>query len=670
MSQFGHIFLFLAFSCALYAVIASASGFRRANQALVASGEQAAIAVALFLSLAMISLWQALLAHDFRYEYVASYTNRALPAFYAFTALWAGQKGSLLLWGWMLSMFCLVVILAYRRKPMAQLPLVTAAIMAVDLFFISLNVFVADPFARLPAAPADGHGLNPLLQHWAMVLHPPLLYVGYVGFTVPFAFAIAALIGSQTGSGWLETVRRWTLVPWFFLGIGMLLGGKWAYMELGWGGYWAWDPVENSALMPWLSGTAFLHSVMIQEKKNMLRIWNMVLVMCTFILCLFGTFITRSGVISSVHSFTQSGIGPMFFVFLVVATVFCIVLLVMKRHVLKAQARIEAVVSRESAFLINNVVFLGACFAVFWGTIFPIISEAVRGVKITVGPPFFDAVNVPIALFLLFLTGVGPLVAWRKSSLSGLRKAFAIPVIGTGIALVIFLAVGIRHFYGLISFSLGVFVTLTIVAEFHRGTRARQHSHGEMYLVALWRLLMKNKRRYGGYVVHFGMVLIFMGITGSAFNKEAEGRLRKGQAFSLGSYEMVYHDHRHLRDANKTVDEATMVVKRKGRILETIYPQKHFYLVQQQPTTEVALFSNWREDLYVVLGELNQASGEAVFKAYLNPLVQWIWIGGMVLTVGTWITLLPDGRGRKGEPSALQERGARPAARGAEVPAG
>jgi cytochrome c-type biogenesis protein CcmF len=336
----------------------------------------------------------------------------------------------------------------------------------------------------------------------------------------------------------------------------------------------------------------------------------------------------------------------MFLIFVGLSATFSFSLLGNKVDLLRTPARIEAVVSRESTFLLNNVVFLGACFAVFWGTMFPIISEAVRGVKITVGPPFFDAVNVPIALFLLFLTGVGPLVAWRKSSLSSLKKIFAIPVIGMAIALALFLAFGVRHLYALISFSLGVFVTLTIVSEFHRGALARQHSNNEAYPIAWWHLLLKNKRRYGGYIVHFGMVMIFMGITGSAFNKEAEGRLKKGESFKLRNYEMVYEDFRHLEDANKQVEQATMVVKRDGEMVETIYPQKHFYKVQQQPTTEVALFSNWREDLYVVLGEVNQAAGEAIFKAYLNPLVQWIWIGGLILTLGTWVTLLPDPRQR------------------------
>jgi cytochrome c-type biogenesis protein CcmF len=440
------------------------------------------------------------------------------------------MKGSLLFWALLLCFFSTFCILIYRHKQSLLMPYVTTVNMAVTLFFIAMITFVTPLFEMLPAAPADGRGLNPLLQHWAMAIHPPILYLGYVGFTIPFAFAIAAMLSGQVGNEWLTITRRWTIVPWFFLGIGMMLGGKWAYMELGWGGYWAWDPVENAALMPWLTGTAFLHSVMIQEKKNMLRVWNMMLILLTFTLCIFGTFLTRSGVISSVHSFTQSSLGPLFLLFTGVIATFSFTLLARRKHILKSDTRMDSVVSRESAFLLNNVVFLGACFAVFWGTVFPVVSEAVRGIKITVGAPWFNAVNVPIALLLLFLTGVGPLVAWRKSSAAHLKKMFAWPLLASVITFVFLFALGIRHFYALMSFALCVFVTVTIVTEFHRGAVARGHSSGENYLAALWHLLLKNRRRYGGYVVHFGMVLVFMGVTGMAFTTEIEGQLAPGES--------------------------------------------------------------------------------------------------------------------------------------------
>jgi cytochrome c-type biogenesis protein CcmF len=653
MTQFGHIFILIALGCAVYAIIATVLGARRKQQDIVDTGHNAAIGVTVFLTLAAIALCQALLADNFRVEYVASYSNRALPIFYKVTSLWAGMKGSLLFWVWILSLFSLVCIASYRRQARftAVMPYVTAVMMAVATFFIAMIVFVTNPFEMLPQAPPDGRGLNPLLQHWAMVIHPPILYLGYVGFTVPFAFAIAALLSGQLGNEWLQITRRWTIIPWFFLGIGMLLGGKWAYMELGWGGYWAWDPVENAAMMPWLIGTAFVHSVMIQEKKNMLRVWNMVLIILTFTMCIFGTFLTRSGVISSVHSFTQSSLGPLFLAFVGVIATFSFTLLGRRVHLLKSPVRMESVVSRESAFLLNNVVFLGACFAVFWGTLFPVISEAVRGVKITVGPPWFDAVLVPMSLLLLLLTGIGPLVAWRKSSFQHLRKMFAIPALSAFVSAIVFFLLGVRHFYALLSFTLCVFVTATIVVEFHRGAVARGHTNNESYPVALWRLLMKNRRRYGGYIVHFGMVLLFFGVTGKAFTTEVERQLQPNESLSLRNYELEYKGTRQFQDSNKMVIESTMIVKRDGKVLETIYPQKHFYIVQQQPTTEVALFSNLREDLYVVLGEHQADTNAATFHVYLNPLVSWVWIGGMVLTIGTLITLLPDRREGIASPS-------------------
>ncbi|MDZ7343697.1 MAG: heme lyase CcmF/NrfE family subunit [candidate division KSB1 bacterium] len=654
MTQFGHLFILIALGCAVYSIIAAVLGARRKQQDLIDTGHNAALAVTAFLTLASIALWQALLTDNFRVEYVASYSNRALPIFYKVTSLWAGMKGSLLFWAWILSLFSLVCITSYRHQTRFTMlmPYVTAVMMAVAAFFIAMIVFVTNPFEMLPQAPADGRGLNPLLQHWAMVIHPPVLYLGYVGFTVPFAFAIAALLSGQLGNEWLQVTRRWTIIPWFFLGIGMMLGGKWAYMELGWGGYWAWDPVENAAMMPWLVGTAFVHSVMIQEKKNMLRVWNMVLIILTFTLCIFGTFLTRSGVISSVHSFTQSSLGPLFLAFVGVIATFSFTLLGRRIHLLKSPVRMESVVSRESAFLLNNVVFLGACFAVFWGTLFPVISEAVRGVKITVGPPWFDAVLVPISLLLLLLTGIGPLVAWRKSSFEHLRKMFAIPALSAAVSALVFLLFGVRHFYALLSFSLCVFVTATIIVEFHRGAVARGHTNNEPYLVAWWRLLMKNRRRYGGYIVHFGMVLIFFGVTGKAFTTEVERQLQPDESLTLRNYELEYKGTRRFQDPNKMVIESTMIVKRDGKVLETIYPQKHFYIVQQQPTTEVALFSNLREDLYVVLGEHQADTNAATFHVYLNPLVSWVWIGGMVLTIGTLITLWPDRRERMAGPSA------------------
>lgn len=661
MPDLGHLVLVLALACAGYAIVVSILGARRKEEAIIRSSEHAVYAVVFLITLAAVVLWRQILTHDFHNEYVASYTNRAMPGFYLFSALWGGQKGSLLFWGWVLAIYGALTVYLNRHKNRELMPYVVATLMVGSAFFLLLNVFVSQPFEKLwavgdrviaaltrplggvPFVPRDGRGLNPLLQHPAMAIHPPVLYLGFVGFSVAFAFAIAALITGRLDNQWLKTIRRWTLVPWFFLGMGMLLGGKWAYMELGWGGYWAWDPVENAALMPWLVATAFIHSVMIQEKKNMLRVWNMALILLTYFLCIFGTFLTRSGVVSSVHSFARSDIGVWFTTYLVVLLVVPGFLLIKRLPQLKNASHFDSVVSRESSFLVNNLVFLGALFAVLWGTLFPIITEAVRGVKVTVAEPFFNKVTIPIGLFLLFLTGVGPLLAWRKTSPNLLKKMFLKPFLTAFLGLAVLLAAGIRHTYALLSLTLAMFVTATIVAEFHRGARARMRTKEESYHQALWRLLFRNKRRYGGYVVHFGIVVMFVGFTGKAFDAEKEQHLRLGESMHVRNYTLKYVDFRTLQDPNKIVWQAEMQVYEDGDLVKTIYPNKHYYLVQQQPTTEVVLRSTLKEDLYVVLAQPNE-DRSAVFKAYINPLVNLVWLSGLIVTLGTVIILLPDRR--------------------------
>ncbi len=672
MIDIGHLILVLALACSAYAIFASVWGARSNRDDLVRSGQNALYMVAFLLTLSVLVLWRQILAHDFHNEYVANYSNRAMPTFYVFSALWGGQKGSLLFWGWLLALYAALAVYLNRDKSRDLMPYVTATLMLGTMFFILLNLFVSPPFEKLwaladgrvisavlqpagstPFAPPDGRGLNPLLQHPAMAIHPPVLYLGFVGFSVPFAFAIASLLRGRLDSQWLHTIRRWTLVPWFFLGIGMLLGGKWAYMELGWGGYWAWDPVENAALMPWLVGTAFIHSMMIQEKKNMLRVWNMVLILLTYTLCIFGTFITRSGVVSSVHSFARSDIGPWFVGYLTLLIGGSAALLIYRLPQLRTKHQFDSVVSRESAFLINNLVFLGALFAVFWGTIFPMVTEAIRGVKVTVAEPFFNKVTIPIGLFLLFLTGAGPLLAWKKTSAKLLKKIFLKPTVVALAGLVIMLLAGIRHFYALVSFTLAIFVTATIVAEFHKGARSRMRASSENYLQALYRLLLKNKRRYGGYVVHFGIVVMFVGFTGKAFDAEKEAHLQPGESMQIRDYKLVYHDYKTMQDPNKIVWQADMDVYKNGNHVKTIYPNKHFYRVQEQPTTEVVLRSTLLEDLYVVLAQPNEDKS-AIFKVYINPLVNLVWLAGFIVTIGTFIILLPDAD-RK-EPSKSSKR--------------
>src|SRR5687768_13250313 len=458
------------------------------------------------LLVAALCLWKGLFAHDFNIEYVAQYTSRNLPTSYVFAAFWAGQKGSLLFWAGILSLFGAAAQGLTSRRHAALLPYVAAVTNLVVAFFVITMLFAANPFERLLFTPEDGRGLNPQLQNPGMTIHPPMLYLGYISITIPFAFAVAALLSKRLDTGWIHAMRKWTILSWLFLSAGITLGMWWAYVELGWGGYWSWDPVENASLLPWLTMTAFLHSVMIQEKRGMLKRWNVGLVVASFLLSIFGTFITRSGVIASVHSFTQSGVGYYFLGFLLLAGILSFALLYVRWPLLEPEARLESMASREAAFLFNNLAFVGIAFSVLWGTLFPIISEAVRGTKITVGPPFFNRVNVPLGLFLVTLTGIGPLIAWRKASVQNLQRQFILPVVTGLVTGAILVALGIRDTYALIAWALAGFVVGTVGQEFFRGVRARHRMHGEPVVVALGRLIGRNRRRYGGYIVHIGII--------------------------------------------------------------------------------------------------------------------------------------------------------------------
>ncbi len=643
MSDLGFYSLIMALVLALYAGSASVAGHRMGLAGLVQSGRRSAYVVAALLTLAMALLFYSFATHDFSIRYVADHSNRALAWNYSIAALWAGQDGSLLLWVWILSLYTAVVAWQNRSRNRALAPYVIAVMCASILFFLFLLLFVANPFEKLPSfnVPADGRGLNPLLQHPAMLIHPPCLYTGYVGLAVPFAFAMAALITGRLDDAWIRSTRRWMLFPWFFLGIGILLGGRWAYVELGWGGYWAWDPVENASLMPWLAATAYLHSVMIQEKRSMMKFWNHFLVALTFLLSLFGTFITRSGMIQSVHSFTQSGIGPWFLYYICAVTAFVAALFWIRRGALRSESSLDSYVSRESAFLLNNLMLLGACFAVLWGTIFPMISEALRGVKITVGPPWFNQVNVPIGLILLALTGIGPLIAWRRASIRNLRSMFLWPLALALAAAPCLALLGVRHGYALVSFTLSVFVIAAIGQEFWRGIAARRRQYREGAWTALRRLIDKNRRRYGGYIVHLGMVAIFVGITGTAFNADREATLAPGGSVDVGRYRFRYQGRELGRDANHEWARARFNVYRDGEYIADMVPAKNFYLASQQPTTEVAIRTSLREDLYIAIAAVNQ-DGSVTFKVFLNPLVQWIWIGGTIFALGTLIIMWPD----------------------------
>ena len=647
MTQLGHIALIAAFGTAGYCVAAALIGARRQQPGLLQSARNALFATTGLIVVSTGALVFLLLTDQFRVQYVAEHSRLEMPTIYKVSALWGGMAGSLLLWTVILCIFSAIAAWQNRYRHPALMPYVHAVCMSTVLFFVAVQLFAADPFQSLPFTPADGRGLNPLLQNPAMAIHPPNLYLGYVGFTIPFAFAIAALVTGRLDTSWLNTTRRWTILSWFFLTLGITLGAQWAYVELGWGGYWGWDPVENASLMPWLVATAYLHSVMMEEKKQMLRVWNILLIIATFALCIFGTFLTRSGVVSSVHAFTVSNLGPMFAGFLALILAISLGLVAYRLPLLRSSNQLDSVLSRESSFLFNNLVLVVACFAVLWGTVFPLLTEAVQGVKITVGPPFFERVNLPLLLMLLALTGIGPLVAWRKASISSLKRAFVAPVSAGVVTFVMLMVAGITGLGTLMSLALCAFVTGTIVQEFWRGARARAAATGESRVLALVNLTRRNKRRYGGYVIHMGVVLMAIGITGShVFQREAEGTLRPGETFDVGGYRLRYDDMDFYQAQGVEVASASLVAFRHGEAKFRLIPQKHFHPNVENPTTEVAIWSDLQRDLYLVLVGWDQQGG-ATFKGFVNPLVKWIWIGGIVMALGTAICMFPD-RGRSG----------------------
>ena len=654
MTVLGNLALWLALLVGVWGALAGFVGGRQGRSDLAHSARRAVFAMCGALLVAVFALEWALFQHDFNVEYVAAYTSRNLPIFYTWSALYAGQKGSLLFWATVLSLFGSVALVLTPRRHAELLPTVAGVVSLVASFFISVMLFGhANPFQRLPYTPLDGSGLNPQLQNPGMVFHPPMLYLGYISITIPFAFAIAALLAKRLDADWLVAIRKWTLLSWLFLSIGICLGMWWAYVELGWGGYWAWDPVENASLLPWLTMTAFLHSVMVQEKRGMLKKWNLALIIGSWLLSIFGTFITRSGVISSVHSFTQSSVGYFFLAFLVVAAAASFTLYAIRLPLLTAETRLESMVSREASFLFNNLLLIGIAFSVLWGTLFPILSELVQGTKVTVGPPFFNQVNVPLGLALLALTGIGPLIAWRRASLPNLQRQFAVPATAGGFTLLVLLVGGMRDLYALLAIALGGFVAATIVQEFARGARARHRQYGEAYPLALARLLGRNRRRYGGYIVHTGIVILFVAFAGMAFKTETEATLRPGESASLRSPYGHTYTFTHLGisqyDAlNRQITAATVEVRRNGKPIGFLTPEKRQHVdglgrPTFQPSTEPAIMSMLREDLYGVLGGTVNGTEQAVFSFTINPLVWWVWYGGMVVALGGLIVMWPGG---------------------------
>jgi cytochrome c-type biogenesis protein CcmF len=724
----GHYSLFIALLASVWSVVGSLLGATIRGRGLQRSAERALVASAVLIGVTTVCLVSGFLTNDFRLDYVYHYSSTEQPLSYKIGALWGGQAGSLLLWVLILAVMSVVMVRTNQNKNRALMPVATAIVGGTVTFFLLLLNFIEPVFAT-SAMRVDGVGLNPQLMNYWMMIHPPSLYLGYVGFAIPFAFAMAALVTRRTGDIWFRTTRRWTLFSWFFLGIGILLGSYWAYIELGWGGYWAWDPVENASLMPWLVGTAFLHSVMIQEKKGMLKVWNVLLIILTFTLSIFGTFLTRSGIISSVHAFATSDIVMPFGIFLAIIFFGSLILLIMRLDSLKSEARLESVISRESSFLFNNMILVGIALTVLLLTTFPMLSELVTGDKVTMGPPIFNMVNIPWGLALLFLTGVGPLIAWRRASRQNLRRNFIVPSLSFLWVLLAFIVFnagayvtalgelyrsairfdvvavfnGFKAFYPALTFAVGSFVLGTVSLEFWRGTRARVHNHKESPAVAMGRLIWRNKRRYGGYIVHVGVVVIFFGIAGSsAYQVEHTQELRPGEHLIVENYLMRYDGYElravdnfigsetHVsifdRDSGKPLGQivteqrahprmeipqlrdAFLRAKRLGaegspayqEAVASLFPLINHLETQVRrevttPSTEVGIHSflsplagpRWGEDFYVIPMFVDSLTGRANFRIFVNPMVNLLWLGGLIFILGAHISVLPDARERK-----------------------
>jgi cytochrome c-type biogenesis protein CcmF len=649
MVELGRYALYLLPVFSAYAIGAAIFGALTQRPLVVKSAERAVHASFALLLVTAAGLAVAMIGDRFDLAFVAATSSREQPWPFKL-AIWGGQEGSLVLWAGILAGFASIAVFQNRARNRELVPWVVVSLMANLLFFSLLLCFISNPYEVVPEGHAlsNGRGMNPLLQHPVMLIHPPILYTGFVGFAVPFSFAFAALVTGRLDTTWFRTTRRWTLTAWAFLGCGILLGGRWAYEVLGWGGYWAWDPVENASLMPWLAGTAYLHSVMIQEKRGMLKIWNLALVGLTYSLCIFGTFLTRSGVVQSVHSFANAGwFGTLFLGYVLVIAGTFFAFLIWRVPSLRSQNKLESMVSRESSFLFNNYVFLGLLAIVFFGTLYPVFSEYFLGARIQIGPPFFQRWTAPLAVGLLFLTGVGPLIAWRRATITNLRKSFLWPLGFAAVAAVVAFAVGVRTFYPWAFFTLCAFVVGTISEEYSRAIGVRMR-RGESPLRAFAELLSRNQRRYAGYVVHLAIVLMFIGFAGAAFDLEATRLMHPGEKWQLRDYTIEYRGLQPVTDPHFRGALARIALWRGDEPVAMLEPEKRMYYQQSMPTTLPAVSSNLREDFYVILAGL-EGDRSAALKVFINPLVNWIWIGGFVFVIGNALLLwpVPERAGRR-----------------------
>src|ERR1700738_4172550 len=651
MAQIGSYVLLLALALSAYSFLAGTIALVRRDHGSERMGETArrdGIASFAAVLLAAVVLVICAFQDNFSIAYIFHHSNRDLPAPYKFATLWSGQEGSLLFWSLLLAAYGFVLRLRYKTDP-RLFAYASVVIAAVQVFFLLLLNFAAHPFAVMQGSlPSDGAGLNPLLQYPEMVIHPPMLYLGYVGFTIPFAFALGALIMKYPGEKWIHVTRRWTMVTWGFLTCGIFLGAHWAYSVLGWGGYWGWDPVENASLMPWLVGTAFLHSVMMQEKRGMLKVWNMWLVFATFWLAILGTFLTRSGIISSVHAFAQSSIGEWFGWFLIITFAAFLYFFLMNQSHLRSEHKLESLVSLESSFLFNNLLFVLACFTIRWGTWFPKISELAQGHQVTVGSPFYNSVAIPVALLLLLLTALGPLLAWRKTSLESLKRNFLWPALGALAVGLVMMIRGVRpwndmsYLYALRAAMLAVLVSLTVISEFIRGGRVISGHSGQNLFASMVHLLHRNTRRYGGYILHFRVAVVVIGIVGTPFNREAEKEMGYGDKMSLGPYTLVCQSYTQEYNENYSSEWAIINVLKGGKQIGTMYPERRFYKASQQAQTIPRIRSTAAEDLYLVYEGLNPDTGRPIIKAHRNRLGMWVGVGVWIVIVGTGVALIPN----------------------------
>lgn len=639
--QVGEISLSLAFGLALFTIVVAVLGERRRDPRLVKIAERGLYSSTSFILVATGILLASLFSNNFLVRYVYGYSNSAMPKIYKFTALWGGQEGSLLFWVTIASLFASLAIYLHREIDRPLIPYAIAILTSIIAFFLILLLFSDNPFKLFPEAPPEGRGLNPLLQNPSMAIHPPSLYLGYVGMSVPFAFAISALISNRLDSRWIAASRIWLLISWFFLSVGNLLGAQWAYVELGWGGFWAWDPVENAAIMPWFTASAFLHSVMIQEKRGMLKFWNMNLIVISFCLTILGTFLTRSGVVQSVHSFARSEIGYYFIAFLIAIITFCAFWIYRRRNELKSDTIFESFLSKESAFVVNNIVLVGIAFIILWCTLFPTASEVIIGTRIIVGPPFFNKMLAPLALVLLILTGIGPLIGWRKASSESLRFHFSWPLIVGLIAAGGTLLLQITHWYVVATIFGAAFTFVTIISEFARGTLSRMIQHQESWATALFKSTFKNNRRYGGYIVHFGIVLIFVGIAGTAYKEVYEFELKPSETATFKEYTVHFRSFDTKTTANQEETYAVLDLYVGDELKATLKPARFFYFQPEQPSTEVDIYSRIKEDVYFTIGKIDPATGLTSIHMTLNPLVSLLWLGGLVLVIGALIGMLP-----------------------------